>query len=288
MLPGWAITAAGTLAFDDLTTPAGHERDLPGGSALYFSLAASRFCRVRAVAAIGEDGTRLRQTLLEAGVDCDSVAQLPGASYHWRAQHDPDATAPLREEQRLGVYLDWRPQLSPAARSSEILFLGSMHPGRQLQVLEQCPGARLVALDTMRDFIASDAPALGRLLERVGVFLANEAELRALLGDQVSPPAGLAHGAIARWGLQVVVLKRGRQGALLVSRDAATEYPSAGDGVVVDPTGAGDALAGGLLGRLAQLGRSDPEALEIAMVEGGAAARAAISTFGAAGLRSWR
>jgi sugar/nucleoside kinase (ribokinase family) len=280
----WGITAAGSLGFDDLTTPAGRRREVPGGSALYFSLAASRFTVVRVAGAVGSDGSSLLNLLDAADVDRSSVDQLPGASYRWRAEHHPRQGVPIHEEQRLGVYADWHPQLAPAARSSEILFLGSMHPLRQLEVLRQCRAARVVALDTMRDFIASDREALEELLLQSDLLFVNEAELRALIQSPQRDPLEVASEALERWHLEEVVLKLGARGAATVSRLDRREFPIAEGPPVVDPTGAGDALAGGMLGRLAQLQRSDSGAIEEALLEGSAAARAAISDFGVQGL----
>jgi sugar/nucleoside kinase (ribokinase family) len=283
---GWGITAAGSLGFDDLTTPAGRRRQVPGGSALYFSLAASRFTAVRVAAVVGSDGSSLLDLLGAAGVDQSSVAQLAGATYRWRAQHHPSQGVPIQEEQQLGVYADWSPQLTPAARSSEILFLGSMHPARQLEVLRQCPEARLVGLDTMRDFIASHREELEQLLGQSDLLFVNEAELHALLPSPNRDLLEAAREALRRWHLQEVILKLGARGATMVSPTAAREFPTAAGPPVVDPTGAGDALAGGLLGRLAQLQRTDSDAINEAMADGARAARAAIAAFGTQGLVS--
>ncbi|MGC1908896.1 MAG: PfkB family carbohydrate kinase [Candidatus Dormiibacterota bacterium] len=272
------------MGFDDLTTPSGHRREIPGGSALYFSLAARRFCDVRVSAVIGADGAPLLEILDRAHVDRSAVDQLPGATYRWRVEHHPTDEVPLSEEQQLGVYLDWCPDLPTVARSSEILFLGSMHPTRQLEILNQCPGAQLVALDTMRDFINSHRRELDQLLLRTAMLFANESELRALLPSPGTKLLGVAGEAVARWNLRTVILKLGAQGAVVVTPDGASEYPAADGPAVVDPTGAGDALAGGLLGRLAQLGSTETDAIEHAMTTGAAAARAAISAFGARGL----
>jgi sugar/nucleoside kinase (ribokinase family) len=272
------------LGFDDLTTPAGHRQEIPGGSALYFSLAARRFCDVRVSAAIGADGAPLLEILDRAHVDRSAVDQLPGHTYRWRAEHHPTDAVPMSEQQQLGVYLDWRPDLPSAARSSEILFLGSMHPARQLEILDQCPGVQLVALDTMRDFISSNRRELDQLLLRTDMLFANESELRALLPSPSSDVLSLAGEAVARWNLRTIVLKLGAQGSVVISPDRVREYSTAAGPAVVDPTGAGDALAGGLLGRLAQIGRTDIEATDLAMANGAAAARAAISAFGARGL----
>ncbi|MGC1184796.1 MAG: PfkB family carbohydrate kinase [Candidatus Dormiibacterota bacterium] len=257
---------------------------MPGGSALYFSLAASRLCPVRVAAAVGSDGQDLLRLLDVAGTERSAVAELPGATYRWRAEHHPNNPVPLDEEQQLGVYLDWHPELTVLARSSEILFLGSMPPLRQLEVLEQCSEPKLVALDTMRDFVAGNRADLEQVLQRSNMLFANEAELRSLLPDSRIDNVALAGAVLQRWRLQTVVLKLGPAGAAVISADSVRRYRATPGPGVVDPTGAGDALAGGLLGRLAQLGRCDAAAIDAGMVDGGAAARAAISAFGVDGL----
>ncbi|HUY23799.1 MAG TPA: PfkB family carbohydrate kinase [Candidatus Saccharimonadales bacterium] len=285
---GWGITAAGSLGFDDLTTTAGRRSQVPGGSALYFSLAAARLSPVRVAAVVGSDGSALLDILDAAAVERSSVTQLAGATYRWRAQHHPSQGVPVHEKQQLGVYVDWRPELTPAARGSEILFLGSMHPARQLEVLQQCRAARLVALDTMRDFIASAREELEQLLQQTDVLFVNEGELRALFPSPRHDPLTAAREAVERWHLKDVILKLGARGAATVSATATREFPTAAGPSVVDPTGAGDALAGGLLGRLARLQRTDSDAIEEAMLDGSSAARAAIAQFGAGGLMPMR
>lgn len=272
------------MGFDDLTTRAGRRRELPGGSALYFSLAAHRLSEVRVAAAIGTDGKSLLDILDAANIDRSAVAQLPGQTYRWRAEHHPTDAAPVQEEQQLGVYLDWRPALPLTARVSEILFLGSMHPRRQLEILAQCPSAQLVALDTMRDFIVSNRADLEQLLQRSDMLFVNEGELRALLPAPQPDTIKIAERAVSLWALKTVILKLGSRGVVAVSLGGARAFATAAGPPVVDPTGAGDALAGGLLGRLAQLGRSDDDAVDLAMTAGTAAARNAIAAFGVARL----
>ncbi|MGH7640783.1 MAG: PfkB family carbohydrate kinase [Candidatus Dormibacteria bacterium] len=279
----WAVTAAGTVGFDHLVTDQGERRDEPGGSLLYFSLAARGLCQVRAVAAVGGDGRELIEVLDLAGVDHSSVAALPGRSYRWRAEHRPGVQAPLREAQWLGVYRDWHPELSSGAGASQILFLGSMSPRCQEEVLARCR-PQVVALDTMGSFIRRQRSRMLELVARSSCLFVNEPELLALLPSGDRDTLGLAEAARRRWGLDALVLKLGPRGAVLLTEAASSVFPPRDGTRVVDPTGAGDALAGGFLGRLAQLGRVDQEAMELAMVDGMAQAARAVGAFGIAGL----
>ncbi len=274
--PPWEVTAGGTLGRDELQTPAGRAF-VPGGSLLYFGLAAARLCKVHAVGAVGPDGTGLAAPLAGTGVDVSGVELLPGRSYRWRAEHGPAGGAPLEERQQLGVYSRWRPSPPRSARQSEILFLGSMPPRCQLALLEAVASPRLVALDTMRDFIQGHRRRLEAVIRRVDLLFVNRPELEALA------PEGTA--TVFQGGrLRAVVLKDSARGARLITAHGEWPVPAAPVERVADPTGAGDALAGGMLGRLAQLGRLDQPTLMEALVEGTRWAARAITHFGPEGL----
>jgi sugar/nucleoside kinase (ribokinase family) len=250
---------------------------VPGGSLLYFGLAAAPLCTVHAVGAVGRDGPDLADPLAGVGVDVSGVELLPGRSYRWRAQHGAAGGAPIAERQQLGVYTRWRPNPPPPARRSEIVFLGSMPPRCQLALLEAMEGPRLVALDTMRDFILGHRRRLQAALQRVDLLFVNRPELEAFAPDDV-------RGLLRSGGLTALVLKDSARGARLITARGEWPVPAARVERVVDPTGAGDALAGAMLGRLAQLGRVDEPALREALVEGTRWAARAISHFGPKGL----
>jgi sugar/nucleoside kinase (ribokinase family) len=275
------VAAAGTIGFDDLTTPGGRASQVPGGSALYFTLAARGLCAVRPVAALGQDGSELLRLLEEAGIDPVGVESMAGPSYRWTATHS-EGGALESQLQHLGVYEEWHPRVPEVCRSSEILFLGSMPPRVQLAVMGQCSGADLVAIDTMGDFIASDRALLLELIKAADIFFANRAELEALLGGGAA--INRARSLLEADRLRAVVVKEGPQGATLVTRLGHQLVPAAPVDPVVDPTGAGDALAGGMLGRLAQLRSSSEEALRLGLAEGVRTAALAVSAFSVRGL----
>ena len=278
----WSITVAGTIGFDDLTTPAGSVAHAPGGSALYFTLASLGLCHPRPVCAVGSDGRQLLDLLVQVGVDTDGVETMAGPSYRWSVVHGV-GPVPESEVQDFGVYSEWLPRVPQTHRDSEILFLGSMPPRLQLAVMGQVSGANLVAIDTMRDFIASDRSLLLDLIASADLFFANRAELALLTGDDV-PPLRSARNLLEGNRLRAVVVKEGRFGATLVTRSGQRLVPALAVDPVVDPTGAGDSLAGGMLGRIGSLRASDEDALAEALEEGVRRAALAISAFGVDGL----
>jgi sugar/nucleoside kinase (ribokinase family) len=192
---------------------------------------------------------------------------------------------PTFEEQSFGVYSEWHPLVPAPARASEVLFLGSMAPRVQLEVLPQVELARLIAIDTMRDFIATDRSLLLDLVAEADLLFANGAELAELSGHLTDPTAA-ARSLLGRGRLRAVVVKLGAEGAALVSPTTEQRLAAHPVAEVVDPTGAGDALAGGMVGRLAQLRRCDEAVLVQALSAGMVAAARAISAFGVSGLSS--
>lgn len=273
----------GSVALDTIETPFGRVEEVPGGSAVHFSAAASVFGPVRVVGVVGPDyPDEALDFLRERGVDLDGVQQREGRSFRWSGVYDYDLNSRETLDTELGVFSDFRAEVPDAYRDSEWVFLGNIDPGLQLDVLEQMRSPRLVAADTMNFWIENEREALLRLLERVDLLTLNDAEVRELSGDH-----NLARAA--RWvlerGPERVVVKKGEHGAILFGRDSRAFFaPGFPLEEVFDPTGAGDAFAGGLLGRLARDGRLDGGSFKRAVVHGCAMGSFACEEFGVDGL----
>jgi sugar/nucleoside kinase (ribokinase family) len=170
-------------------------------------------------------------------------------------------------ETRLGVFADFKPRIPAVFRGARYVFLGNIDPELQLGVLDQVQDPTLVACDTMNYWIQSKRDVLLELLRRVDVLLVNDAEARQLSGDWNIYRA-------ARWILQrgprYVVVKQGEYGAVLVDGEGVFYVPGYPLEEVFDPTGAGDAFAGGFMAHLARTDDGGPENLRRAMVVGSA------------------
>ena len=282
---GWRLAVAGTVTLDDVTTPAGSRRRQQGGSAVYFALAAAALAPVHVIGVVGADGERsARQALDVPGVDLDGLEVAAGPTFRWTATHDFVRWVTSEEASAPGVSAAWVPAPPPAARAAEVLFLGSMDPSQQLGVLAGSE-ARLVGSDSMTVHIGVDADRVRAVLEGSDVLFLNRAELSALTGAAEADWVDAARNLIGRGRLRLAVVKAGPLGVgvvsagRVVSRDAHPVDP------VVDPTGAGDALAGGFLGACARAGRDPLSMLDEALDAGLRRAAAAIGTFGTDGLR---
>ncbi len=246
-----SLLVVGSLAYDSIKTPAGSVSKTLGGSANYFSLAASLFTQVRVVGVVGEDYAEAdKQLLLKRNVDLSGVEKVSGKTFHWEGKYEGDLNEAQTLKTELNVFEHFNPQLPANFRKSEFVFLANIAPELQLQVLEQIEFPKYIGMDTMNFWINSKKDKLKEVLKKVDVILINEGE-SDLLTD--SSNAIQAAPKIAEMGPKMVVIKRGEYGFVLYSKDHGYYLlPAMPISNVVDPTGAGDTFAGGFFGYLSQ------------------------------------
>lgn len=248
------ILVVGSLAYDGISTPAGKVDRALGGSANYFSLAASRFAPVRVVGVVGEDyGKEDEAMLRERGVDLAGLERVKGKTFFWEGKYEGDMSDAITLKTELNVFEHFNPKLPENFKSSEFVFLANIAPELQLQVLEQVKAPKFVGMDTMNFWISSKKEALLKILSKVNVVLINETEAKMLTGGKNAIDAA---PKIVAMGPQAVVIKRGEYGFMLYSKtDGFSILPAMPIANVIDPTGAGDTFAGGFFGHLAKLGQ---------------------------------
>ncbi len=273
-----SLLVVGSVALDSIFTPFGETADALGGSAVFFSVAGSILHPVRVVGVVGRDyPVHELDRLAARGIDWSGVERADGESFRWKGKYSYDLQSRETLETRLGVFAHFQPKLPDAFRDAQYLFLGNIDPELQLGVLEQVPNAKLVACDTMNYWIQGKRDALMALLKRVDILLVNDGEARELSGDWNIHRAG-------RWILQNgpkrVVIKQGEYGALLMSEGRTFFTPAFPLEEVFDPTGAGDAFAGGFMGYLARHGTLNDEEFRRAMIYGSVMGSFAVSQFG--------
>lgn len=272
-----SLLVVGSIALDSVETPFGSTADALGGSAVFFSFAGCLLHEVQVVGVVGDDYPWDRlERLAKRGVDLGGVARVSGESFRWKGRYSYDLQNRETLETRLGVFADFDPKIPSAFRDARYVFLGNIDPELQLAVLDQVREPRLVACDTMNYWIQGKRDVLIELLRRVDVLMVNDAEARQLSGDWNIYRA-------ARWildhGPTHVVIKQGEYGAVLVSADRVFYVPAYPLEEIFDPTGAGDAFAGGFMGHVARTGDETQENLRRAMVFGSAMGSFAVEAF---------
>jgi sugar/nucleoside kinase (ribokinase family) len=251
------ITVVGSIAYDAVRTPFGERERMLGGAAVHFALAASFFDEVRIVGPVGDDfAEEDLETMRRRGIDVGDVERVPGHTFFWRGEYGWDLNTRETLDTKLGVFEGFQPKLSARSRASEVVFLANIQPELQSQVRAQLPAARFVALDSMNMWIEVARDALVGAIRSVDCLVVNDAELRQLTGkpNLISaarevlswPPVGAGQR-----GPSVIVAKQGEYGAALITREGFFALPAYPLETVVDPTGAGDTFAGGLVGYIA-------------------------------------
>ena len=277
-----SLLVVGSIALDSIFTPFGETADALGGSAVYFSVAGSVLHPVKVVGVVGTDyPTAELERLSARGIDWSGVERAEGESFRWKGKYSYDLQSRETLETRLGVFAQFQPKLPGAFRSAEYLFLGNIDPELQLGVLEQIERPKLVVCDTMNYWIQGKKATLMELLTRVDVLMVNDGEARELSGDWNIHRAGRW---ILRQGPRRVVIKQGEYGALLIEPKRTFYVPAFPLESVFDPTGAGDAFAGGFMAYLARTGEISDDNIRRAMVYGAAMGSYAVEQFGIRGL----
>src|SRR3954463_3774627 len=279
-----ALLVVGSIALDSIFTPFGETADALGGSAVYFSVAGSILPPIQVVGVVGQDYPYHElERLAPRGIDWSGVERANGESFRWKGKYSYDLQSRETLETRLGVFADFQPRLPAKFRSSRFLFLGNIDPELQLGVLDQVENPELVVCDTMNYWIQSKKPQLLDLLGRVDLLMVNDGEARELSGDWNIHRAGrwiLAHGP------KRVVIKQGEHGALLIEPTRTFYVPAFPLENVFDPTGAGDAFAGGFMGYLARSGSVSEDNIRRAMVIGATMGSYAVEQFGIRGFEN--
>jgi sugar/nucleoside kinase (ribokinase family) len=253
-----SLLVVGSVAFDDLEMPHGNYPSVLGGSALYSAVAASNFAKTSMVGVVGDDYPAATETrLAELGIDISGLERATGATFRWRGRYSDDLSSRTTLATHLNVFSDFHPKIPAAHRTTPFVLLGNIHPALQHEVLDQVGRPTFVAADTMNLWIGSERQSLERLLGRIDLVFVNDEEARELSGES---NLVCAARAISKMGPRYVLIKRGEHGASLYHDDGCFFAPAYPLETFVDPTGAGDSFAGGLMGWLARgQGASLPE-----------------------------
>jgi sugar/nucleoside kinase (ribokinase family) len=286
-----SIVAVGSVAFDSIATPSGRVEDVQGGSATYFSLAASFFTDVRLVAVVGQDFTSEHESLFkQRGIDTRGLERAKGKTFRWGGHYLGNLNEAKTDFTELNVFESFKPQIPAVYRDSEFLFLGNIHPSLQTAVRRDMAHVKLTGGDTMNYWIQGFRKELDETLKLVNVLLINDGEARMLAGEANLLRA--AHKVLAM-GPQALVIKHGEYGATIFFREGAFgigkhpfRAPALPISEVKDPTGAGDSFAGGFIGYIASQETLNREVLKRALFYGGVMGSFSVERFGTERLQS--
>jgi sugar/nucleoside kinase (ribokinase family) len=261
------LLVVGSVALDSVVTPVESRDDLLGGSAVFFSYAASYFTSVRLVGVVGGDWPQEHTELLEARkIDTRGLAvERDQKTFRWKGKYLPGMNERETLEVHLNVFGQFEPVIPETYDLIRYVFLANGSPKVQMRVLDQVPGARLTVADTMDLWIKEEHDELMQLLRRIDGLVLNDSEAKLLTGDANLVRAG---HKVRQLGPRFVVIKKGEHGAMFFSQHETYVLPAFPTPNIVDPTGAGDSFAGGMMGYLAEEDNFEPGTLKKAMAYG--------------------
>jgi sugar/nucleoside kinase (ribokinase family) len=286
-----SILVVGSVAFDDVTSPSGTVKNILGGAATYFSLAASYFTQVRVVAVVGEDFSAEHEGVFtKRKIDIRGIEHAAGKTFRWGGNYSDNLNEAKTTFTDLNVFESFHPQIPKEYADSEFLFLANIQPTLQANVKRSMTGTKLTGCDTMNYWINSARKELAETLKLVNVLLINDTEVKMLAHETNLPRAAQK---VLAMGPQALVIKHGEYGATIFFREGAFgigrhpfRAPTLPIEEVKDPTGAGDSFAGGFMGYIASQEELNREVLKRALFYGGVMGSFAVERFGTERLQS--
>lgn len=281
-----SLLVTGSVGIDTVQTPYGLNKDCIGGSAIYFSLAASSFTDVKFVGVVGDDCPfDLSELFNGKPVDLNGLEVRPGSkTFRWSGSYEGDMNEARTDAVELNVLAEQPPTVPESFRGCEFVFLANTAPALQMKLLDQLKNHSFVAADTMNLWIETAGEDLKRLLQRIDLLVLNDGEAKLLTGQH---NLILAAKSILEMGPRFVVIKKGEHGSMLSDAKGniflLPAYPAS---VVIDPTGAGDSFAGGMMGYLSESGTVDVITLRNAMAYGTVMASFTIGDFSIHGIKT--
>jgi len=275
-----SLLVVGSVAYDTIETPLERREDVLGGSALHSAYAACFFSPVQLVGVVGEDWRKEHTARLESrGVDMSGLeVQTGGKTLRWAGRYHENMDDRDTLDIQLNVLADFAPKLSESAQRTQFVFLANGLPSTQLRVIEQLHGADLVVADTMNFYIDTARDSLLELLKKIDGLVLNDSEAKQLTGEIGTLAAARR---ILELGPRFVIVKKGENGAMFVSRHDIYLIPAFPTENLVEPTGAGDTFAGGMMGYIASQGKADSETIKKAIAYGTIVASYQVEGFGA-------
>ena len=286
-----SVLVVGSVAFDDIASPSGSVKNILGGAATYFALAASYFTDVRVVGVVGGDfGPDQEKVFHQHGIDIRGIERAKGQTFRWGGTYADNLNEAKTDYTDLNVFETFHPQIPPEYEDTDFLFLANIQPTLQANVRRKMKGVRLTGCDTMNYWINRTPKELAETLRLVDLLLINDTEAKMLAAVTNLPRAAQK---VLAMGPQALVIKHGEYGATIFFREGAFgighhpfRAPALPIEEVKDPTGAGDSFAGGFMGYLASQEELNREVLKRALFYGGVMGSFAVEQFGTERLQS--
>ena len=260
------ILVIGSVALDTITSPSGYSKEILGGSATYFSISASFFTRVNLVATVGQDFQNKHRKLISSfGIDTKGLETQKGKTFRWEGSYLDDLNCAKTIKTQLNVFSEFRPKIPEEYKDNKYIFLANIDPDLQLFLLRKAKGDTFIGCDSMNYWIMNKKTPLKKLIKKTSVVFLNDSEAKMFSDESNILNAGKF---LISLGPKFAIIKRGEYGSMLFAKDFIFIAPAYLLDNVCDPTGAGDAFAGGFMGYLAKVDKINTNTLKKAVLHG--------------------
>lgn len=278
MINDSSIFTIGSIALDTIYTKNEHRENILGGSASYFSIAASYFRKVNVLGVVGNDFPKKYWDLYNKfEINTDNIEVKDGATFRWGGKYSDDYNSRDTLFTELGVFENYDPIINESLYESQFIFLGNIHPDMQMSIINKSKPNQMIILDTMNLWIDISLDSLKNVIKHTNIFLLNDEEALLLTKEKNIEKAA---EILMHMGPEIIVIKKGSLGSYLfdAKNNITANIPAFPISNVVDTTGAGDSFAGGFVGNL------EKNNIINSVIAGSAIASFTVSEFGVNGL----
>ena len=275
------LTVFGSVAIDTIRTPSRVIKNALGGAATYAAISSSFFQKPGLIAVVGNDFPKRYQTVLDKFVDTKGVVHANGQTFRYDGSYDQTLSSRTTNKTELNVLKDFKPIVPEKYRKSEFVYLANNDPAQNTKIIKEFDKVRFSMCDTIDFWISTKRSDVIKMMGAVDSVVINDEEARLLTKTHNLIKAAKK---IMDWGTKFVIIKKGEHGSLLFYDDVVFPSPAFSLENIVDPTGAGDSFAGGMIGYLASKKSTKLPIIREAVIYGNVMGSFAVEKYGTAGL----
>ncbi len=275
------LTVFGSVAIDTIRTPSRTIKNALGGAATFAAISASFFQKPSLIAVVGKDFPKKYQNVLEKFVDTKGIAHANGHTFRYDGSYDQTLSSRTTNKTELNVLKYFKPVVPEEYRKSEFVYLANNDPAQNSKIIKEFDKVRFSMCDTIDFWISTKRNDVIKMMGSVDSVVINDEEARLLTKTHNLIKAAKK---IMEWGTRFVIIKKGEHGSLLFYDDVVFPSPAFSLENIVDPTGAGDSFAGGMIGYLASKNNTKLSVIREAVIYGNVMGSFAVERYGTAGL----
>ena len=275
------LTVFGSVALDTIRTSSRILKNVLGGAATFAAISASFFVKPGLIAVIGQDFPKNYYNVLNRFLDLKGLERANGKTFRYDGSYDETLSHRTTNKTELNVLENFRPIVPEEYRKSEFVYLANNDPVQNAKIIREFDRVKFSMCDTIDFWISTKRNDVIKMIGSVNSVVINDEEAKLLTKTQNLIKCAKK---IMEWGTEYVIIKKGEHGSLLFYEDVVFPSPAFSMENIVDPTGAGDSFAGGMIGYMSSKNSTKISTIREAAVYGNIMGSFAVEEYGLAGL----